>query len=72
MDGHRAAEALQVLRPRAAVPMHWGMLWPMGMGRVMPHRLQRPPVDFERHAAELAPGVRVFVTPPGETVQIPR
>ena len=72
MDPRRAAEALGVLRPRAAVPIHWGTLWPMGMGRVMPHRLQQPPIDFARYAAELAPEVRVFVTPPGASVAIPR
>lgn len=72
MDPERAAEALRVLRPRAAVPIHWGTLWPMGMGRVMPHRLQRPPLDFARHAARMAPDVRILLTPPGETVPIPR
>lgn len=72
MDPERAAEALRVLRPRAAVPIHWGTLWPMGMGRVMPHRLQQPPVDFARYAAKLAPDVRILLTPPGETVPIPR
>jgi L-ascorbate metabolism protein UlaG (beta-lactamase superfamily) len=72
MDPRRAAEALTVLRPRAVVPIHWGTLWPLGMGRVQPHRLEQPPLEFERLAAELAPDVRVFVTPPGETVAIPR
>jgi L-ascorbate metabolism protein UlaG (beta-lactamase superfamily) len=72
MDPRRAAEALTVLRPRAVVPIHWGTLWPLGMGRVRPHRVERPPLEFERHAAELAPEVKVFVTPPGETVAIPR
>ena len=72
MDPRRAAEALTVIRPRAVVPIHWGTLWPLGMGRVRPHRLERPPLEFERHAADLAPEVRVFVTPPGETVLIPR
>jgi len=72
MDPHRAASALALLQPRAAVPIHWGTLWPMGMGRVMPHRLQQPPIDFARYAAELAPDVKVLVTPPGATVTIPR
>jgi len=72
MDPRRAAAALDLLRPRAVVPIHWGTLWPMGMGRVTPHRLQQPPLDFARFAAELAPDVRVFVTPPGESVAIPR
>ena len=72
MDPLRAAQSLRLLRPRAAVPIHWGTLWPLGMGRVMPHRLQRPPLEFARHAARLAPEVSVLLTPPGETVPIPR
>lgn len=72
MDPARAAQALKVLQPRAAVPIHWGTLWPMGMGRVTPHRLQRPPLDFARFASETAPDVAVLLTPPGETVPIPR
>jgi L-ascorbate metabolism protein UlaG (beta-lactamase superfamily) len=72
LDPRRAAQALRLLRPRAAVPIHWGTLWPLGLGRVMPHRLQQPPLDFARHAALLAPEVQVLLTPPGETVPIPR
>jgi L-ascorbate metabolism protein UlaG (beta-lactamase superfamily) len=72
MDPQRAAEALQILRPTAAVPIHWGTLWPIGMGRVMTHLLEGPPLDFARHAAALAPEVAVLLTPPGATVPIPR
>jgi hypothetical protein len=48
--------------------MHWGTLWPLGLGQVMRNRLQQPPVDIARHAPELAPEVKVLLTPPGETV----
>jgi L-ascorbate metabolism protein UlaG (beta-lactamase superfamily) len=72
MDPERAAEALTVIRPRAAVPIHWGTLWPLGMGRVMPHRLEKPPQEFAEAAARKAPDVKLLVTPPGETVPIPR
>jgi L-ascorbate metabolism protein UlaG (beta-lactamase superfamily) len=72
MDPVRAAEALRVIRPRAAVPIHWGTLWPLGMGRVMPHRLQKPPLEFAEAAERQAPEVTVLLTPPGETVPIPR
>lgn len=72
MDPERAADALRVIKPRAVVPIHWGMLWPLGMGRVMPDRLERPPLDFAEAAARKAPDVRVLLTPPGETVPIPR
>jgi L-ascorbate metabolism protein UlaG (beta-lactamase superfamily) len=72
MNPERAAEAARVLRPTVAVPIHWGTLWPMGMGRVMPHRLSRPPLEFAAAAERLAPDVRILLTPPGETVPIPR
>jgi L-ascorbate metabolism protein UlaG (beta-lactamase superfamily) len=72
MDPARAAESLRILRPRAAVPIHWGTLWPMGLGRVTPYRLQQPPVDFARAAGETAPEVQILLTPPGQTVPIPR
>jgi hypothetical protein len=42
------------------------------MGRVMPQRLERPPLDFAQAAARKAPDVTVLLTPPGETVPIPR
>ena len=72
MDPERAADALGVIRPRATVPIHWGTLWPMGMGMVMPQRLEQPPLDFAEAAARKAPGVTVLLTPPGQTVPIPR
>jgi len=72
MDPGRAADALRVIRPRAAVPIHWGTLWPMGMGLVTPQRLELPPIEFAEAAAERAPDVRVLLTPPGTTVEIPR
>jgi L-ascorbate metabolism protein UlaG (beta-lactamase superfamily) len=72
MDPESAADALRVIRPRAAVPIHWGTLWPMGMGRVTRQRLQRPSLEFAAAAERKAPDVRVLLTPPGETVPIPR
>lgn len=72
MDPGRAADALRVIRPRAAVPIHWGTLWPMGMGRVTPHRLEMPPLEFAAAAAERAPDVRILLTPPGTTVEVRR
>ena len=58
-----AAEALRLLRPRVAVPIHWGTYFPIGRGG---RRLADPPHEFARHAAELAPEVEVRVLAPGE------
>jgi L-ascorbate metabolism protein UlaG (beta-lactamase superfamily) len=68
MDPLRAAESLRRIRPRAAVPIHWGTYWPHAMGRVYPERRVEPPAAFAEYAAELAPNVRVLLTEVGSTV----
>jgi L-ascorbate metabolism protein UlaG (beta-lactamase superfamily) len=71
MDARRAAEALRLLRPRLAVPIHWGTLCPIGMGWRRWAYLVEPPHAFARHAAELAPDVLVRVLQPAEAVELP-
>ena len=68
LDPHRAAEALRLIRPRAAVPIHWGTYWPHALGRVLPARLVEPPAAFAEYAAELAPNVRTLPTAVGDVV----
>lgn len=68
MNPRRAAEALRLLRPRYAVPIHWGTLWPYGFGHVVPGRLTDPPREFARFARRYAPEVSVLLTPPGRAV----
>ena len=52
LDPLRAAKALQLLRPRVAVPIHWGTFSPWNQSTSAD-----PPEAFLRHAAELAPQV---------------
>jgi len=66
LDPLRAASALTLLRPRLAVPIHWGTFWPIGLARAGPRYLAEPPLLFARHAARLAPEVQVRVVQPGE------
>jgi L-ascorbate metabolism protein UlaG (beta-lactamase superfamily) len=62
LDPRRAAEALALLRPRIAVPIHWGTYYPAQATRLrLPAFLREPVWAFERHAAELAPEVDVRV-----------
>ena len=64
-----AAEALALLRPRLAVPIHWGTLFP----RIVPDRRQRlsdPPHELARAAARLAPDVEIRVLAPGEGIDL--
>jgi len=73
-EGHltpeRAAESLQLLQPRNAMPIHWGTFAPMGMGWLRPRFLSAPPYDFATHANTLAPNVDVHVVHPGGGLQL--
>jgi L-ascorbate metabolism protein UlaG (beta-lactamase superfamily) len=69
LDPRRAAQALQLIRPRAAVPIHWGTYWPHALGRVFPERLVEPPAAFVEYASELAPDVRMLPTAVGDVVE---
>lgn len=66
----RAAEALALLHPRVAIPIHWGTFSPLGMGWARPGFLTHPPQVFARHAARLAPDVAVRIATPGQPVHL--
>ncbi len=71
MDPERAARALELLRPRLAVPIHWGTLWVEAYGPILRHRLTMPPVTFRAIAAERTPEVEVRVlAPTGESLTV--
>jgi L-ascorbate metabolism protein UlaG (beta-lactamase superfamily) len=64
LDPHRAARALQLLRPRVAIPIHWGTFAPWAVpGRAA--YLRRPGRAFAAAAAALAPEVEVRLLAPG-------
>jgi L-ascorbate metabolism protein UlaG (beta-lactamase superfamily) len=69
LDPMRAAQSLRLIRPRAAVPIHWGTYWPHALGRVFPERLVEPPAAFVEYAAELAPDVQTAPTAVGDVVE---
>lgn len=68
----RAAQALTMLRPQIAIPIHWGALHPIGMGLLKPAFLTQPPVAFARRAAEVAPEVDTKILPLGDTLSLYR
>jgi L-ascorbate metabolism protein UlaG (beta-lactamase superfamily) len=66
LDPRRAAEALRLLGPRVAIPIHWGTfaaLWT----RAAPGASAEPALAFRRHAREVAPAVDVRVLAPGDS-----
>ncbi len=66
LDPRRAAEALRLLRPRIAIPVHWGTY----RTPFAPRPDDRPAAEFVRAAAELAPEVDVRVLAIGETLAV--
>jgi L-ascorbate metabolism protein UlaG (beta-lactamase superfamily) len=65
-----AADALRDIAPQAAVPIHWGTLYPRHLHRVWRRALVEPGDRFAAHARRLAPDVDVRVLRPGESTSI--
>jgi L-ascorbate metabolism protein UlaG (beta-lactamase superfamily) len=63
LDPERAAEAVRLLKPEIAIPIHWGTLAPFGRDPD-----PEPPHEFARLVAELAPNVDVRILEPGGTL----
>jgi L-ascorbate metabolism protein UlaG (beta-lactamase superfamily) len=66
MDPLSAAQAVALVRPLVAVPIHWGTFFPVGLEALRGSALVEPPRVFARHVAELAPEVEVRVLAPGD------
>jgi L-ascorbate metabolism protein UlaG (beta-lactamase superfamily) len=61
-----AAEVLRDVGAAAAMPIHWGTLYPRRLHHVLRRPLREPGDRFAAHAAELAPRSDVRVLRPGE------
>jgi L-ascorbate metabolism protein UlaG (beta-lactamase superfamily) len=78
LDPLRAAEAVSRLRPRIAVPVHWGSLALAGLlrapgrqGARMHRLLVDPPLEFAAAVRAAGGGTEVVITPPGRPVALP-
>ena len=71
MDPKRAAEALTLLRPRVAIPIHWGTFYPIWLEWFRSHLLSDPPHLFQQEAARLAPDIEINILKPGKSMIIP-
>jgi L-ascorbate metabolism protein UlaG (beta-lactamase superfamily) len=77
MSPRSAASALALLRPRIAVPIHWGTLYLPGSayaGRQATYawfqKTRKRPEEFAALAAEKAPDVEVRLLDPGESLTV--
>jgi L-ascorbate metabolism protein UlaG (beta-lactamase superfamily) len=70
LDPESAAEAARLLRPRVAVPIHWGALSTPGSKYIWPWLFHGPPQRFAEAMARTAPDVEVRVLEPGERMSL--
>lgn len=66
-----AAEVLASLGGPAAMPIHWGTLYPRVLHRAFRRPLDEPGPRFARHAARIAPWADVRVLRPGDRTEFP-
>jgi L-ascorbate metabolism protein UlaG (beta-lactamase superfamily) len=78
LDPVTAADAVRLIRPRFAVPVHWGTLavaGSIGVASPLRRRMRRllvdPPRSFATEVAARGLATRVVVTEPGQRVALP-
>jgi L-ascorbate metabolism protein UlaG (beta-lactamase superfamily) len=70
LDPQRAAQALALIRPKIAIPIHWGTYYAFRLGRSRPAYLTAPAQAFVHAAAASAPGVKVHILPVGGALSL--
>jgi L-ascorbate metabolism protein UlaG (beta-lactamase superfamily) len=68
LDAEQAAEAVTRLRAKVAIPVHYGTLWPRGLGWVAHDQFLGPERQFADCAQRVAPETKVHILDPGETL----
>jgi L-ascorbate metabolism protein UlaG (beta-lactamase superfamily) len=70
MGPKEAAEALDMLRPRLAIPIHWGTYIPLWLRWTKPAFHYLPPLEFAAHAKQITHQVEVHILQPGESLSL--
>ena len=71
LDPMGAARATAVIKPRIAVPIHWGTLHPVGFSWMRPSTRIDPPHQFAQLVRRMAPDTTVRVLPNGGSLKVP-
>ncbi len=71
LDPMGAARAAAVIKPRIAVPIHWGTLHPLGLSWMRPSTRIDPPHQFAQLVRRLSPDTIVRVLPNGGSLEVP-
>jgi L-ascorbate metabolism protein UlaG (beta-lactamase superfamily) len=67
IDPAGAAQVVALVRPRIAIPIHWGTFLPIGLGKRYARVLSAPPLAFASLAKSLT---RVETIPPGGSLDV--
>jgi L-ascorbate metabolism protein UlaG (beta-lactamase superfamily) len=67
LDSERAASAVAMIRPRVAIPIHWGTL---AAGRKLAAVGRSAPLEFARAVERDTPDVEVRILAPGERLEL--
>jgi L-ascorbate metabolism protein UlaG (beta-lactamase superfamily) len=70
LDPVRAADAVGLLRPRIAIPIHWGTYFPAALPWRRRVTLREMPRAFSFRVSVVAPAVEVRVIDPGESTAV--
>ena len=70
MTPYDAAQALTLLRPRRALPIHWGTFRPLGKMWSRMSYFNDPPYTFANYAKRAAPNTKVHILQPGESMTL--
>jgi L-ascorbate metabolism protein UlaG (beta-lactamase superfamily) len=70
MDPSLAAEAATRIRPKVAVPIHWGTIYPLGLRRLAGARFEAPGEAFRKAVEARAAGIDVRVLRPGQSMRL--
>jgi L-ascorbate metabolism protein UlaG (beta-lactamase superfamily) len=71
LNPSQAAKAAAMLRPKVAIPIHWGTLIRADLRHRADELSNRPAQRFAAQLAELAPGVESAVLEPGGAFELP-
>lgn len=71
LDPMGAARVAALIKPRIAIPIHWGTLHPVGFGWMRPSTRIDPPHQFAQLVRRLAPDTTVRVLRNGSSLVIP-
>jgi len=67
IDPADAAKVVELVRPRIAIPIHWGTFLPIGLGKRHARVLTEPPLAFASHAGAMT---RVETIAPGGSLDV--